>query len=116
MGLLHKDLGDKLMPKVPIYPTWQSMHMYIKELHEGARELEIARSIHAKRPGSGRVYAINEVTEQQHPAQPIAGLSDLKLADTILSMHNRWGKGSGKGDRSAEAGAKQKFMFRGCWQ
>lgn len=116
MGLLPRDLEDKLMPKVLKYPTWQSVHMYIKERHEGARELEIARSIHAKKPGSGRVYAMNEMPEQQPPAQPIVGPSNQELADMIAAMRDQRGKGNGKGDRSADSGAKRKFMFRGCWQ
>ena len=86
MDLLPRELKDKLMPKVLKYLTWQSIHMYIKERNEGARELEIARSITAKRPGSGRVYAMNEVTAQQPPDQPITGPSNQKLADMILAM------------------------------
>ena len=116
MGLLPRDLEDKLMPKVLKYPTWQSVHAYIKERQEGARELEIARSIHAKKPSSGRVYAMNETPEQLPPAQPVVGPSNQELADMIAAMRDQRSKGNGKGDRAANSGAKRKFMFRGCWQ
>ena len=76
MGLLSRYLEDKRMPKFLKYPMRQSIRMYIKERSEGGRELEIARSIHAKRPISGRVNAMNKVTEQQPPVQPITGPSN----------------------------------------
>ena len=61
IGLLPKDMEDKLLSKAGKYQTWQALHKYVKDKHEGAREMEISRAIHARKsPGTGRVFAINE--------------------------------------------------------
>ena len=97
------------MPKHEKYPTWQTIHQYVKDRVEGLREHEISKAIHQGK--SSKKYLVHAFTnkdgveEDEHVAsqkpQPV-GPSNQDLADMILAMKgerspSKSPKGSGKG-------------------
>ena len=128
INILLPDLKQKIMGKlISKYPTWQSIHQYVKDKMAARRDQSIADALH--RPTKKPAGSLNAMGVEHPETAPIAPTEALppqpRMAtfDDLQNMMNAMagqrppkggGKG-GKGDRG-KGGKGNKFIFKGCYE
>ena len=134
ISIIPKAMEEKMMKasKRVKFPTWQTIHKYIKQEFEGKRQHAISNALHQP-PRQGRINSVGVEGKQEAQAEPQAPpvASLQQLAEMVFAMNQdptarRTQKGAGKGAaKGAGKGAGKgegkgagfkKFIFRGCWE